>query len=114
MNDLYLKFLSERSEHTLKLDLTAQRLLEIIASCARYEPLTVIEAISISELASQATLFKRLKQLRHQNLVFDKMHGDDKRTKYLYPTRKAILHFDALGLAMQRTVFKQQAMEKIL
>lgn len=114
MTDLYLKFLSERSEHQLNVDLTAQRLLEIIASCARYEALTVREAMSLKELASEATLFKKITQLRQQNLVFDKMHGDDKRSKYLYPTRKALLYFDALGVAMQRTVFKAQAREKII
>lgn len=100
MNDLYFKYLSRASEKNLPIDLTAYQLLKIITSCARHEALTVAEAISIQELGSTATLFKKLTKLRRENLVYDQRAGDDKRSKYLYPTLKARTHFDQLSKIM--------------
>lgn len=100
MKALYFKFLSSSAEHTLPVDLTAYRMLQIIASCSRYEALSVNEVISIQELGSPATLFKKLTKLRHSNLVYTHMKDGDKRSKYLYPTLKARTHFDALSKIM--------------
>jgi DNA-binding MarR family transcriptional regulator len=100
MNDLYFKYLSKTIEHQLNIDLTSYQLLKIIASCSRYEALTVNELINIQELGSPATLFKKLTQLSKEGLVYDQHIGDDKRSKYLYPTFKARTHFDRLSKAM--------------
>jgi predicted transcriptional regulator len=72
-------------------------LLEIVATCAAHEALTVTEAMGLSEIGSPATLHRKLDDLRKAGLIEHRYEGEDRRTKYLHPTPKATLHFDKLG-----------------
>lgn len=102
----YLKFLSHAESNTLPVDLTAQKLLEIIATCAAHEALTVTEAMNMAEVGSPATLHRKLDDLRKADLIEHRFEGEDRRTKYLYPTTKATLHFDKMGECLM-TVAKE-------
>jgi predicted transcriptional regulator len=104
---LYLKYLSHAEEHRLKVDLTAQRLLEIISVCARHEALTVTEAMELHEVASAATLHRKLDDLRKAGLIFHQYEGENRRTKFLYPTQKALNHFSNLSAAMMVAIGEQ-------
>ena len=104
---LYLKFLFHAAEHQLDVDLTAQRLLDVIAQCARHEPLNVTEAMSLQELGSQATLHRKLDDLRKAGLIFHQYEGENRRTKFLYPTQKALNHFSNLSAAIMVAIGEQ-------
>lgn len=104
---LYLKFLSHVGSVDLKVDITAQRLLEIISVCARHEALTVTECMELQELASPATLHRKLDDLREAGLIFQQYEGNNRRTKYLYPTQKALNHFSKLSEAMRLAIGEQ-------
>lgn len=104
---LYLKFLSHVDSFDLKVDITAQRLLEVISVCARHEPLNVTEAMQLHELGSQATLHRKLDDLREAGLIFHQYEGKNRRTKFLYPTQKALNHFSKLSAAMMVAIGEQ-------
>lgn len=104
---LYLKFLAHAEEHQLGVDLTAQRLLEIIAYCARHEALTVTEAMELHEVASPATLHRKLDELRKADLIYHQYEGENRRTKFLHPTQKALDHFSHLSAAMRVAIGEQ-------
>jgi DNA-binding MarR family transcriptional regulator len=95
----YLKFLSHSEHYKLPVDLTAVRLLEIIACCARFEALTVTEAMSLQEVASPATLHRKLDDLMEANLIYQHFEGKNRRTKFLHPTQKALDHFENMSKA---------------
>ena len=97
---VYLKFLTHSEQYKLKIDLTAQRLLEIIATCAAHEALTVTECMELHEIASPATLHRKLDDLRKAGLIYHQYEGENRRTKYLFPTQKALNHFSALSQAL--------------
>jgi DNA-binding MarR family transcriptional regulator len=96
----YLKFLSHTEQHQLSVDLTALRLLEIIATCAAHEALTVTECMDLQEIASPATLHRKLDDLRKAGLIYHQYEGENRRTKYLFPTQKALNHFNTLSQAL--------------
>jgi DNA-binding MarR family transcriptional regulator len=91
------------------LDLVSMRILEIAS--LRYlekKPMTVSEVMALEDLASPATLHRKLDGLRDAELLLSFNLGADKRTKFLRPSPKAMSHFSKLSnvleLSLQRTV----------
>jgi hypothetical protein len=83
------------------LDANENALLEAIAlRWYEQKPMTVREAIALSELGSPATLHKRITRLRDRDLVKTFSQADDKRAKYLVPTEKSLAMFNDYGKKM--------------
>jgi len=105
----YLRFIAlthaiEDDFRSQDIDLTAQRLLEVLAVAAERQPLTVTEAMSLANVASPATLHTKLTQLLAAGYVEFRFEGGNRRTKYIYPTREADKQFDAMGQALKSIV----------
>ena len=84
-----------------RLDLTALRLLEIVASAhATSAPMTVSDTMKLRYIASPATLHRKIDQLRDAGFITQVFEGTNRRTKYLVPTSSADKYFDQLGKAM--------------
>jgi DNA-binding MarR family transcriptional regulator len=109
-NQIYLRFLSllhaiENSKDLPPMDLEAKRLLEMIA--VRFEernPLTVTEAMALNQIASPATLHRKLDQLREMGMIDTFFEGTNRRTKYMVPTPSAQRYFDKVEKALQSTL----------
>ena len=87
------------------LDANENALLEAIAlRWFENKPMTVREAIGISQLGSPATLHKRITRLRNRDLVQTFNQPDDKRAKYLIPTDKSIAMFKDFGKKMNTAI----------
>ena len=87
------------------LDANEHALLEAIAlRWFENKPMTVREAIGISQLGSPATLHKRITRLRNRDLVQTFNQPDDKRAKYLIPTDKSIAMFKDFGKKMNAAI----------
>ncbi len=84
-----------------KLDLTALRLLEIVA-VTHYQgkPLTVTDAMSLGFIASPATLHRKLDQLRETGFINLAFEGKNRRTKFIIPTSSAGKYFEQMGDAL--------------
>ena len=65
-------------------------------------PMTVREAIHLTELGSPATLHKRVTRLRQKELLAAHSEPGDRRAKFLLPTPRALEYFDHLGRSMQQ------------
>ena len=87
------------------LDANENALLEAIAlRWFENKPMTVREAIGLSELGSPATLHKRITRLRNRDLVETFSQADDKRAKYLIPTEKTLAMFKDFGKKMNTVI----------
>jgi DNA-binding MarR family transcriptional regulator len=103
---VYMRFLSilhalEGRDEIPPMDLDAKKLLEVIA--VRHEqkkPLTVTEAMALGNIASPATIHRKLDQLRDMGMVTSVFDGHNRRTKYLVPTDAAHSYFNSVGQAM--------------
>jgi DNA-binding MarR family transcriptional regulator len=83
------------------LDANENALLEAIAlRWFEQKPMTVREAIGLSNLGSPATLHKRITRLRNRDLVQTFSQTDDKRAKFLIPTEKSLDMFNDYGKKM--------------
>lgn len=105
----YLKFLSLAhaidSSHVQvsKLDETAKLLLQVIAlRHTQGSAMTVTNAMALSSIASQATLHRKLDDLREVGLIEQIFEGKNRRTKYLVPTKVADKYFAELGGVMRQ------------
>ena len=81
-------------------DNIAMHLLEAITEAhGAGHPLKVTDALAL-DVASAATLHKKIDTLKLQGFVQIEYPEDTKRTKFLAPTEKALSHFDTLGKAL--------------
>jgi DNA-binding MarR family transcriptional regulator len=103
----YLRFLalaqtiSAPTGNAEPVDLLSQKLLEVIALRHNQgEAMTVTDAMSLHKIASPATLHRKLDQLREAGLIEQTFNGDNRRTKYLVPTKLADQHFSNLSKAL--------------
>ena len=109
-NQIYLRFLSllhtiESSDEVPQMDLEAKRLLEVIAiRHDQQKPLTVTEAMALNDIASPATLHRKLDQLRELNMIESVFEGKNRRTKYLVPTQAAHDYFEDISQAMRQAL----------
>ncbi len=87
------------------LDANENALLEAIAlRWYEQKPMTVREAIGLSDLGSPATLHKRIARLRDRDLVKTFSQADDKRAKFLIPTEKSLAMFNDYGKKMNAAI----------
>lgn len=99
----YFKFLAHAGPIDLGIDRVSVALLDEISLCD-VEPLTVTEAMSLAAIASPATLHRKIDELVAAGLVEHKQEGDNRRTKFLVPTMKALDHYARLGAAIREAV----------
>jgi hypothetical protein len=87
------------------LDANENALLEAIAlRWFENKPMTVREAIGLSELGSPATLHKRITRMRNRDLVEAFSKAEDKRAKYLIPTEKTLDMFKNFSKKMNTAI----------
>jgi len=99
----YFKFLAFSADHTLPVDRVARCVLDAVCSCDA-EPLSVTEAMDMADIASPATIHRKLDELVAAGLVEHAYLDGNRRTKYLVPTPKAQAFYGALGEAMREAV----------
>ncbi len=103
----YLRFLQlARAVEALpdgqSMDANESALLEaVVLRWHAGQPMTVREAISLSDLGSPATLHKRITRLRQKGMLSAHSEQGDRRAKYLVPTQQALDYFHHLGQTMQ-------------
>ncbi len=103
----YLRFLQlARAVEALpdgqSMDANESALLEaVVLRWHAGQPMTVREAINLSDLGSPATLHKRITRLRQKELLSAHSEEGDRRAKYLVPTQQALDYFHHLGQTMQ-------------
>ncbi len=107
---IYLRFLNlihalDGSANAPAMDLDAKKLLEVIAvRHAAEKPLTVTDAMALNNIASPATIHRKLDQLRELGMIDTVFEGKNRRTKYLVPTPTAHDYFDKVGQVMQQAL----------
>ena len=102
--NFYLRFASlvnaVNKNTGVDLDSIAMKLLEAITEAhAAGKPMKVTDALEL-DLASAATLHKKIDSLKAQGLVRVEHPEETKRTKFLAPTEQALDHLDALGKSL--------------
>ena len=108
----YLRFLSllhaiEGKGELPNLDLDAKRLLEVIGvQHSQGKPLTVSDAMAMTQIASPATIHRKLDVLREIGMIDTYFEGKNRRTKYLCPTPQAEKYFSQVGEVMQQAGLK--------
>jgi SOS-response transcriptional repressor LexA len=108
-NYSYIKFLSDfqkiESANTSKgLDLVGESLLGYIAvHFAKGLTLTVTECMRISTVASPATIHRKISDLIEQGWIESVYEGENRRTKYLAPTAKAVKYFEKVSKLVSKS-----------
>ncbi len=69
----------------------------VVLRWSQGQPMTVREAIGLSELGSPATLHKRLQRVIGKDLLVAYHEGQDRRTKFLKPSDKGLAYIEWLG-----------------
>ena len=107
----YLRFLRlartlNQNKNIVKdVDATAMLLLnEIAIQHLDDKPMTVTEAMLLSNISSPATIHRKLDELRELGLIEQIFEGANRRTKFLVPTKLAIAYFEKMSEAMTGAV----------
>ena len=102
---LHLKEVLSGHQVEAEIDLTAQKLLEVVSlHHAQSKPLTVTDAMQLQGIASPATLHRKLSTLLELGYIEFVFEGTNRRTKYIHPTAKTDAYFDALGQVLQQSM----------
>ena len=111
MSQLYLRFLNfARAVDTQKtpvknIDATALLLLyEIAVENNNGKNITVTQAMLLSNIASPATIHRKLDELREAGLIEQVFEGKNRRTKYLVPTKEADSYFAKMSKAITNAI----------
>ena len=110
MNSTFLRFLQLKEVPTghqveAEIDLTCQKLLEFLSvRHAQQKPLTVSEVMQLQQIASPATLHRKLSVLLEAGYVEFVFEGKNRRTKFVHPTAKSDRYFDALGKVLAQSL----------
>ena len=111
MSNLYLRFLRiaralNQNKTTMKtVDATTMLLLnEIAIQHFDGKDLTVTEAMNFSQIASPATIHRKLDELRELGFIEQIFEGANRRTKFLVPTKLANAYFEKMSEAMTNAV----------
>ena len=111
MSKLYLRFLRiaravEIQNTPIKnIDSTALLLLnEIAVQHLDGKNITVTQAMLLSNIASPATVHRKLDELREAGLIEQVFEGKNRRTKYLVPTKEADSYFAKMSKAITSAV----------
>lgn len=107
MFNVYLQFLSlvEALDHSRcnhpKLDEASKKLLEVIAvKHQQGKTMTVTDALILRQIASPATIHRKLFVLMEAGWIDLVFRGKNRRTKYILPTIAANEYFEQLDLLM--------------
>lgn len=111
MSKQYLRFLRlaralNQNKNIVKdVDAKAMLLLnEIAIQHLVDKPMTVTEAMTLSSIASPATIHRKIDELREAGLIEQIFEGTNRRTKFLIPTKLANAYFDKMSEAMSSAV----------
>lgn len=100
----YIRFIDQRrtiEATSLPLASNERDVLEVIAIRALANtPLTITELMAMSEIASPATIHRKLTQLINLGYVVQAHVGNNRRTKYLHVTDAVHKHFAKVAMAM--------------
>jgi len=78
-----------------------KKLLEVIAiKSAQGHPLVVTQTMELSEIASPATIHRRISQLLQAGLIEVVKKDENHKIKFLVPTKSSIDYFEKLGKLM--------------
>ena len=108
MKNAYLRFLTlvsklDEQHPVQKVDAEARRLLDVIAIQHRQnDPLTVTAAMQMTDIASPATIHRKIDDLKMYDLVTLEHKGDNRCTKYLVPTDLALKRYESLSRALMK------------
>jgi SOS-response transcriptional repressor LexA len=106
----YIKFLSalhdlEHESAERGLDLEGEKLLGYISvQYAKGLTLTVTECMRIKNVASPATIHRKISDLLEKGWIETVFDGENRRTKYLAPTSKAIKHYERVSKLMLKAL----------
>ncbi len=107
MKQIYLRYLVlaealRKSNIDLSgIDDIGQKLLEAIAiRSAQGQPLVVTQTMELSEIASPATIHRRIEILKKAGLIQVLQTEQNQKVKFLVPTQTSIDYFDKLGKLM--------------
>lgn len=111
MSKLYLRFLRfdralEITKKSMK-DVDAISILllnEISVQHFDEQPMTVSKAMELKDIASPATIHRKIDELRKVGLIDMVFVGQNRRTKYLIPTQSANAYFEKMSDAMLKAV----------
>ena len=111
MSQLYLRFLriaravEIQNTPVKNIDSTALLLLnEISVQHLDDKNITVTEAMLLSNIASPATIHRKLDELREAGLIEQVFEGKNRRTKFLVPTKEADSYFAKMSKAITNAV----------
>ena len=111
----YLRFLQltrviQALPEGMEMDANEKALLQaVVLRWYEDEPMTVREAIALTELGSPATLHKRITRLREKDMLSNLNLEGDRRAKFLIPTQRTLDYFQNLGQSMQQAHQNQTA-----
>lgn len=100
----YIEFLDHRHALDVMLGINAEdrMLLETIAIYAmRNEPMSVTQVMELSHIASSATMHRKLDHLRFLGLIRQHRRVNNRRSKFIIPTKRAMTYFSRVGAAIQ-------------
>lgn len=96
-----LEIVAENKSDFTTLDPVEKRLLNLLSVYwLNKNPITVVEAINITDEISTSTLHRYLKELRKKGYVELILDDNDNRVKYVSPTKQVDKYFANLGRLM--------------
>ena len=111
MNQIYLRYLvlaealRKSSIDLSGIDDVGKKLLETIAiRSAQGQPLVVTQTMELSDIASPATIHRRIGILLNAGLIQVKQTEQNQKIKFLVPTQMSIDYFDKLGKLMTSAI----------
>jgi len=96
----YSKFLAHSTGTFDNVTPVERELLDVIVSC-NVEPLTVGETMSLTAIASKATLHRKISNLINKGWIATISMNNNRRTKYLVATGKCLSEYERLNKAMK-------------
>lgn len=112
LDELYLKFLdkAQTAPGAVAMDSTEQKLLNIVAQAhTKSTVLNVTDLLARNDIASPATLHKRLTSLNENGLVSIDLIPNEYPRKAVVLTNKAIGYFNALSKSMRQVVSRAKS-----
>ena len=111
MKQIYLRYLvlaeALRQSHIdfSGIDEIGKKLLETIAiKNAQGHPMVVTETMDLSDIASPATIHRRIEVLKKAGLIQVMQTEQNQKIKFLVPTQISINYFDKLGKLMASAI----------
>lgn len=111
MKQIYLRYLVlaetlRKSNIDLSdIDEIGKKLLETIAiKSAQGQPMVVTQTMELSDIASPATIHRRIETLKKAGLIKVFQTEQNQKIKYLVPTQTSIDYFEKLGKFMASAI----------